>query len=699
MVYSNIHSSVFYKEEHTIDPEDVGHSATLFQMPLYEKMVLIVFGKVKHTFIDRNVVYFPIYLVSGGKALGQIGIVEMHKNKVLSVIDDGEVDVDQLPEPILFSFVNADFVDRSGSDADVFIEHQEKKEKEKEMGSEGKQVDADDLSDEEDAVMKVKVPKHKLSPELEKVSETLDAGIFVKEAAIVPPPLLEEETKEDLDLIKSDFKKRPSHVWVAKFMKNNGYKIHEVEANGDCFFAVIRDAYKQIGQVTTVAKLRAILAKEATDTIFQEYRTLFLALDATVREYDAELSKISETIKGDLKKRARKVRDQPEELQRILDQISELEAEFKLIQEKRGEGIDLIETSMGMNFKTIDTLEQFREFIQTPSFWANEWAISVMERALKMKVIILSQRSYLEENYDNVLNCGMANKELLELGHFEPKFYIMTTYSGDHYRLITYKDKRIFHFNEIPANIKSMVINKCMERNAGAFSIIQDFRNLKSKMGLEREGEADEEKEEEQDTDMYTPNICFAFHSTGNVSAKPGKGAGETIPEKQRAEFIDLGRMKQWRRKLDDAWTEAPFKIDGHKWASVEHYYQGSKFKKHFPNFMKEFAMDSGNKIAEDVDLARIAGSKTGLPKTGKEKKKVKEGVSLRPANVTIDPDFYGKRSEEEREIGVRAKFTQNADMREILLATKKAKLVHFVRGAKCEPDHILMKVRSELAH
>jgi hypothetical protein len=114
---------------------------------------------------------------------------------------------------------------------------------------------------------------------------------------------------------------------------------------------------------------------------------------------------------------------------------------------------------------------------------------------------------------------------------------------------------------------------------------------------------------------------------------------------------------------------------------------------------MKEFAMDSGNKIAEDVDLARIAGSKTGLPKTGKEKKKVKEGVSLRPANVTIDPDFYGKRSEEERETGVRAKFTQNADMREILLATKKAKLVHFVRGAKGEPDHILMKVRSELAH
>ncbi len=705
MVYSNIHSSVFYKDEQTIDPEDVGHPATLFQMQLFGKMVLIVFGKIKHTFIDRNVVFFPIYLVSSGKIVSQIGLVEMHKNKVISLLqEDGDLDVENIDPPLLYDFVTENFIDRSGSDAEQFVLRKERatnEDKKSEDNQEKHDEKSEDLSDEEDEVMKIKVPKQKLSPEIEKASETLDAGIFTKDTHIVPPSLLQEETKEDIATYKAEFKKHPSQAWIAKFMKNNGFAIHEVESNGDCFFAVVRDAYRQIGQITTVAKLRAILAKEATDEIFNDYRELYLSLDATVRENDKEMMRISETIKNDLKKRARKVRDEPEELQRIMDQIKELETEFKTLQEQRRETQDLIDASVG-SFQHIKTLEQFREFIQTPKFWANEWAISVLERVLQMKVVIFSQRSYLEENFDGIMNCGMVDKDLQATKRFEPKFYIMTTYSGDHYRLITYKDKRIFVFHELPMHVKTMIINKCMERNAGAFALIPDFRNLKSKIGLEKEGEESENSEpddsEDMDTDIYNKKIKFVFHINGNVSTKPGKVSGELIPEKERANFIDLGRMKEWRRKLDDAWTEAPFKVQGKKWASVEHYYQGAKFKKHFPDFMKQFSLDSDSEISKDVDLARIAGSKTGSPITAKDKKKVKAGMSLRPSNVVIDPDFYGERSEQERETALQAKFGQNADMRQLLLATKNAKLVHFMRGAEGETDYLLMKVRHDLA-
>jgi len=137
---------------------------------------------------------------------------------------------------------------------------------------------------------------------------------------------------------------------------------------------------------------------------------------------------------------------------------------------------------------------------------------------------------------------------------------------------------------------------------------------------------------------------------------------------------------------LDDDWL-TQFKVDGHSWASVEHYYQGSKYKNGFPDFYLQFSMDSGSEISKSTDLARDATSTTGK----------KKGVSLRPKNVTIDANFYGERSKVVREEALKAKFQQNEDFKQLLLNTNDAKLIHFVRGEKAEPDSILMKVRKEL--
>ena len=127
MVYSNLNSAVFYKETPSVDPEDVGYSSTLFEMDVLGKTVLIVLGKAKHSFIERNVVFYPIYLVANGKVKSQIGIVEMHKNKAIEILDeDGDVDVSKLSPPLLYGFVNELFIDRSGSDSELFMAEREK---------------------------------------------------------------------------------------------------------------------------------------------------------------------------------------------------------------------------------------------------------------------------------------------------------------------------------------------------------------------------------------------------------------------------------------------------------------------------------------------------------------------------------------------------------------------------------------------
>ena len=86
--------------------------------------------------------------------------------------------------------------------------------------------------------------------------------------------------------------------------------------------------------------------------------------------------------------------------------------------------------------------------------------------------------------------------------------------------------------------------------------------------------------------------------------------------------------------------------------------------------------------------MAKAAGSKNG---------KFKDKI-IRPNDVTIDPNFFNGRHEQEMKAAQRAKFTQNKELKELLLATRDAKLVHFTRG--CPPSVYvgLMEVRKDLA-
>jgi predicted NAD-dependent protein-ADP-ribosyltransferase YbiA (DUF1768 family) len=147
-----------------------------------------------------------------------------------------------------------------------------------------------------------------------------------------------------------------------------------------------------------------------------------------------------------------------------------------------------------------------------------------------------------------------------------------------------------------------------------------------------------------------------------------------------------------WRKKLDDDWN-AMFTLDGKKWKTVEHYYQAAKFRKHNPDFYKMFSLDdTTSEFANDVELAKLYGSQEGTLKKGKKV------VILRPSEVRIDPDFYGSRQMEERRNALYSKFSQNEDLRDVLLATKTAVLQQYKAKQPPMKDVLLMKVREQLA-
>ena len=105
MVYSNINSTVFYKESEQINHEDIGHQSIVYEMEIYGKKILIVFGKIKYSFIQRNIVFLPIYLVINKKVTKQIGVAEFEKDEALELYDEEEdVIVEKIMNPITFGY-------------------------------------------------------------------------------------------------------------------------------------------------------------------------------------------------------------------------------------------------------------------------------------------------------------------------------------------------------------------------------------------------------------------------------------------------------------------------------------------------------------------------------------------------------------------------------------------------------------------
>jgi len=683
MVSSKINKEINYNEVKNVDPEDKGYNSTLYEIEIFDKPVIIALGKQKYTYTSKKVVYYPIYIIYDKKIKAQIGVFEISSERTLNVLDDeGDIDLTKLGDPLLYSFVTPKFVEKiiHLKDTNEKTESDKKIESVKKLPNELEEIDI--IETDENDVMQLKLPKEKVSTEKEKASKITKDGIFEIDIHMKQPISLTEETEEDSFKIKSDFKKSASNKWIENFFKNNYYSILDNDGAGDCFFYVIRDAFKQIGYNTTVPKLRALLAKELTDDVYQEHRNLYMGFENEINEYDMELTEMHK-INLEYKKRIKKIENKQEQEKLILD-AKKLHEEYKLKMQNKKETQKLQNEYVGY-MKSIDSIDKYRAYIQTSSFWADAWAISTLERILNVKFIIFSNESFKKGDLDSVLNCGDFNKKLEESGDFSPNYYILTTYTGNHYELLSYHHKRIFKFSEIPYDVKILILNKCLEKNSGTYFLIQDFRNLKSILGLDPElGRLDEEYEE---SDLYDSNVVLMFHSKSDNSSSPGTGSGEKIQKKKIPDYVTLSKNDDWRRKLDDSWNKGIFEIDKHKWASVEHYVQGSKYKNGFHDFYLLFSLDSNSDFCEDPHLAKIAGD------GGK-----KNGKMLRPKDVKVDADYHLGRFEKERENAVYAKFSQNEDLKQLLLSTQDALLKKFIRRNPPEPDIILMNVRKRLS-
>lgn len=666
MVKSKIDSGVSYPELKSVDSGDTKLEADLYQIEINGIDVMIAVGNAKNTFEDKNILYFPIYLVKHNNKVVQIGIFEIKASNYLSYLDDyNNLNIEMMHEPLIYSFATPEFLNKLRMEPEVPL----------------RRIKEDSESDTE-SVEEVAEEAAEYNEYYEIPKERED--IFVLTKGVPLPPLLREETKKQAKDYREKYHETPSDTWVEKFMKNKNYNIIDNEGGGDCLFATIRDSFSSIAQQTSVNKLRKKLSLDATEKIFLNYKEQYDMYNASLIK-DTQIIKELEAQYLLLKQRFGEVIDRNEKKMVSNEAKSVKEQHDRLVEEKKVTAEILKEYKF---MKGIDSLEAFKSKIKKCEFWADTWAISTLERILNIKFIIMSSDIYKNGDLKNVLQCGQLNDTILEQrGRFTPEFYIIIDHTGSHYRLIGYKKKMIFKFSEIPYDIKKMIAEKCMEKNAGPFAIIPDFQKFKASQGKTVIKEAQyEDLSEAKLRGLYDDNIVFQFYSKSIGKPLPGKGSGEKIPNERLKEFSELAIIPEWRKKLSNFWVQ-PFSLDNHQWASVEHYYQGAKFKKTFPDFYLSFSLDSGTDLSKDPAMAKAAGGKSGKF----------AGTRIRPIEVSADSDFFGKRQSKEMYAAQYAKFTQNEDLKKMLLATNNAKLTHFVRGASPVVFDELMLIRDKI--
>jgi predicted NAD-dependent protein-ADP-ribosyltransferase YbiA (DUF1768 family) len=675
MVLSKINNKVSYPELKSVDSSDLKMEANLYQLEILGVDVIIAVGNAKNTYESENILYFPIYLVKHNNKVIQIGVYELKASDYITYLDDSNnLDVEKLNEPLIYKFVTDAMLNKLKMKPDVPLRRVEKGKNE----AEENKTDAED-SEEEEEEAEAKYMEHYDIPEARK-------DIFILTKGVLIPPQLKEESHKTAKDIKEKYHESPSDIWLEKFMKNNNYVITDNEGGGDCLFATVRDAFSSIAQQTSVNKIRTKLSAEADETIFTEYKnqydmynTSILSDTNKIKELEAEYIILKQKFASLIDRNEQKI---------ISENAKAVKKEHdKLVQEKKVTS-DMLKEYRFM--KGIDTLEKFKKKIRSCEFWAETWAISTLERILNIKFIILSSEAYKAGDIKNVLQCGQLNDKKLENeGVFNPEFYIMVDYTGSHYKTVGYKKKMIFTFKEIPYDIKKLVVDKCMEKSAGPFELIPDFQHFKSmhKKPTNEPVEPDyDDLSESKLRGLYDDDVSFIFYTKSNDKPLPGKGAGEKIANDMLSEFKELATIPQWRKKLDNLWIQ-PFTLDNHKWASVEHYYQGSKFKKTNPEFYLGFSLDSNTERSKDPLLAKAAGGKTGKLKN----------LLVRPIEVEVDPDFFGKRHKQEMYAAQYAKFTQNEELKRLLLATNKAKLSYYSKGSPPVIYDDLMLIRDKI--
>ena len=320
MVRSILDSSINYPEINDLAEDDKEYDTPIFEVEIKKNDLMIAIGQPKYAFIDKNIVYYPIYLVVGEVVKGQIGVYEIFEDKVPDVLDeDGDIDIDLLGEPLLYSYITEKYL----NDYSVPEKSKESEESEegKEGDDEGREGDDDGREGDDEGSEEGEEGDDEGSEEGE------------KKAKFSSYP---EQTEKLAVQEKKEFNAHKGTHWIETFFNNNNFSIRRNDGCGDCLFYTIRDGLAGVGRQVSVPEMRRILADNITEDIFEGYK---LQYDNSSKEVSNLQKELSGLVKDHnlLKKKLKETRDRGMQ-KLIVEQASEISVRHRAAKHERDKG-------------------------------------------------------------------------------------------------------------------------------------------------------------------------------------------------------------------------------------------------------------------------------------------------------------------------------------------------------------------------
>jgi ribA/ribD-fused uncharacterized protein len=145
------------------------------------------------------------------------------------------------------------------------------------------------------------------------------------------------------------------------------------------------------------------------------------------------------------------------------------------------------------------------------------------------------------------------------------------------------------------------------------------------------------------------------FYYSNSANKQAGKGVNEFVSNYN--DYNELNKIKDWRKMLSNFYVDE-FTYNGKTYYTAEHAFQAKKIELVDANKAKLFCIESGNII--------------GTTKDGNIARKNRKLVILDDENIKI---WNGIKHNIMNEI-LLCKFTQNIELRNVLLLTKKSNIV-----------------------